>query len=364
MNKTIIIIAILVLMIAGILGVFFYFNQNRKILSVPKPETQANSALQEEIFDPARLSWKQAATTAVPWSIRDSHNLFVFKNKLWLIGGLDATKVTVNNNPAYDAADYYNDIWSSEDGLTWKLEQEHAEFPPVRSVSIVEYKNALYMVGGWGPDVGYRNGVWKSDDGINWRQIKKTPNFPQREGQKLAVFKGKVWQLGGVNYSSHQTFNDVRYTEDFFTWQVATSAAPWAERWDHDVAEHNGSLYLTGGMGFKGQGFDDVWKSEDGINWQLIREHAEFGKKQGLSLQSYQGYLWIIGGMDAITGEDTGNTWYSSDGVNWNKTDYENLWSGREDHSVAIFKDKIWASGGMSADFKWHNDLWYSNLAK
>ncbi len=365
MDKKIIILLLVVILAAlGGAGAFFLFRQSRQNIPHQPLPTPIENSSQEEIFDPYNLSWQQVSTTSVPWGVRDSHNLIVFKNKLWLIGGLDATKVTTNNNPAYESADYFNDIWSSEDGINWKLEKEHADFPPMRSVSIIEYKGALYMVGGWGSDVGYRNGIWKSEDGINWKQIKKNPNFPRREGQKLVLFNGKVWQFGGVNYAGRQTFNDVWYTEDFFNWELATSNAPWAQRWDHDVAELNGVLYLVGGMGFKNTGFDDVWKSEDGINWTLAKSKAPFGKKQGHNLIFYRNYLWLVGGMDAITGEDSGNTWFTKDGVDWQKIREEGLWSGREDHSVAVFKDKIITTGGMSADFKWHNDIWISILKK
>ncbi|MFA6416057.1 MAG: hypothetical protein WCW56_01045 [Candidatus Paceibacterota bacterium] len=314
-----------------------------------------------EVANPVETSWKQVEPSLIKFPGRDSHATYEFNGKLFLTGGLDATGTGPANNPVYEKAKYYNDIWSSDDGENWTLVKAKADFPPLRSMSVVNFKGALYMFGGWGPTVGYKNGIWKSTDGIVWSRIANT-SFDEREGQKVIIFNDKLWLIGGVNYFTKKTFNDVWSSSDGVAWRKEVANAPWHSRWDHDVAVFNDQIWLVGGMNFNGVGYGDEWRSEDGKKWTRVTELAPWKKRQGQALVVFKDLMWLIGGIDAKTSEGIGDTWFTKNGVDWQKTEIDGGWSGREDHEVNVFKDKIVITGGMNGNFEWLNDVWVATV--
>lgn len=315
-------------------------------------------------IDPRTLQWVQTKTNTQGWAKRDSHSFFVFQNKMWVLGGLDSDTSKVDGVPDYEKAVYYNDIWNSDDGITWTRVREHADFPPIRSASVVLFNNTLYMIGGWSPHDGleYENGIWQSTDAVNWKKVVQKPPYPGREGQIVREFKGKLWLIGGVNYFGRKTFNDVWSSDDGIHWTVATTSAPWHSRWDHDVGIINGKLWLCGGMNFGGVGYGDEWSSDDGVHWNLVTSAAPWGARQGQGIAEVQGYMWLISGLNSATNEGSGDAWYTADGIHWQQTAFTGPWLGREDHGVVAFKGKLWVTGGMDSNWHWNGDVWYSTF--
>jgi hypothetical protein len=359
-NKTNIIkilgpIAVLLLIIIGLVFWLNPFKFNLSFLATSTPEQITPP------FEPANLIWVKVATTT-PWETRDSQEVYEFNGKLWLTSGLDANLApgagTVNVD--YEQAKYFNDIWSTTDGINWTLETEHAAFPPIRSQSITYFKDALYMLGGWSPERGYNNGIWRSTDGKTWEQIIKNPEFEQREGQKIKVWNDRLYMMGGTNYFLRKTFNDVWVSDDAKTWTRVTAHAPWSSRWDFDIAVFDNKLWLAGGMSDINTGYADVWSTIDGKDWVEVSSSTPWGTKQGEGLITYKDHLWFIGGLLTKENEGDGATWYSTDGANWQKTSTTTPELAREDQSVIVWQDKIWFLGGMGADWRWKNDIWFS----
>jgi hypothetical protein len=96
--------------------------------------------------DLTTLVWKKSATTT-PWQTRDSHTVFEFKNKLWLLGGIDGTTNTNGTAVHYWEMPHFNDIWSSGDGMQWTKENAVAAWPPRRSASVGELNSSLFLFG-------------------------------------------------------------------------------------------------------------------------------------------------------------------------------------------------------------------------
>lgn len=314
-----------------------------------------------DVANPIKAVWEQVDSKLIKFPGRDSHTTYEFNNRLFLTGGLDASGTGRQDQPIYEQAKYFNDIWVTTDGKNWQLAKDKAAFPPIRSATVVNFKGVLYMLGGWSPEVGYQNGIWQSTDGINWQKIAKA-SFDVREGQKVVIFKDKLWLIGGVNYSLKKTFNDVWSSNDGVAWKKEVANAPWSSRWDHDVTVFKNHLYLAGGMNFNGVGYGDVWTSTDGVKWQKITDLAPWKKRQGQALIVFKNFMWLIGGIDAKTNEGGGDTWYTDNGIDWQKTAIDGGWSGREDHEVNVFKDKIIITGGMNGDFQWLNDVWIATV--
>lgn len=316
--------------------------------------------LTQKLFDPASLNWKQEVATA-PWQDRDSLAVVVYKNKLWLMAGLNANNSTIApGNINYEKAEYFSDVWSSEDGINWIKIVDNSPWQNRRSIQIVDFKDKMWLMGGWGPQVGYKNDIWSSEDGVNWIMEKESAEWPAREGHSLFVFNNKLWLIGGVRYDKQLLFNDVWSSEDGINWTEVSKVSAWAPRWDHSVVVFKNKLWLMGGMIFGGQMFNDIWSSEDGINWTQITAQAPFETRQGFFATEYRDRIWVIGRLDAEGNGGINDVWYSSDAINWQKTSNDPLWLGREDFGAAIFKDNIWIFGGMDKNWTWTNDIWHS----
>jgi hypothetical protein len=61
----------------------------------------------------------------------------VFEGKLILMGGYDNTSA------------WYNDVWSSSDGVTWTQVIASAAFSPRAFHSAVVYNNRIWITGGF-----------------------------------------------------------------------------------------------------------------------------------------------------------------------------------------------------------------------
>ncbi|MEK7547125.1 MAG: serine hydrolase [Patescibacteria group bacterium] len=345
-----------------ILLFFLYFGSGAE---KPKynfePEGRRITQPQTKQFEPNLLSWT-LATSSAEWQPRDSAVSFVFQDKIWTMGGLNGNEeIEPNHTVLYWEAPHFNDIWTTENGSTWQIAKEKADWPPRRSMSVVYFNGKLWMFGGWSPITGYESDIWQSDDGINWIKAVSKAAWPAREGQTAEIFQGKIWMMGGVNYDEHETKNDVWYSDNGIDWREATTTIPWSSRWDHATAVFKEKIFLIGGMNLSGQTFKDVWSSSDGLNWELVSAEPSWLKRQGHSLVVFHDKMWIIGRLnDAETG-GANDIWYSDDGTNWQKTETDPPWIGREDHSVLVFKGKIFVFGGMDSDWKWRNDVWVSS---
>jgi D-alanyl-D-alanine carboxypeptidase len=348
-------VILLFIFAAGILG---YISLNNKKQNDELREKV--QALQNPEFIFSNLSFISYATSTM-WAKRDSHATFVFKEKLFVLGGLDASGTIENGEPNYDKAKYYNDVWYTADGLNWKMGLEHTAFPPIRSTSIFEIGGKLFMVGGYSPDsqVNYNNGLWTSTDGINWKKENINLPWPKREGQDVVKFKNKILLIGGVNYSTKERFNDVWSTTDGYHWTLLAKNTAWEPRWDMEISEFNNKLWLTGGMTSVAKIFGDEWVTEDGINWRQVYQDAPFGKRQGHGAIASNGNLILIGGI-RDTNDTDGEIWATTDGVNWQGI--KTKWVSREDHGVTLFKNKIWVLGGMDSKYNWLGEILYSNF--
>ncbi|MDD5050249.1 MAG: serine hydrolase [Candidatus Pacebacteria bacterium] len=361
MKQILIFVAVIIILVVG--G-FFLQNKNNleKVQNIITRATPTPTPTPE--IDPSSLTWTQTKTNAEGWPKRDSHSVFVFDNKMWVLGGLDADSSKIAGVPDYESAIYYNDIWNTSDGVNWTRVVEHADFPYIRSASVVNFKGVLYMYGGWSPHDGleYKNGIWSSTDGIHWKKVVEKPEYPEREGQIVLEWNGKLWLVAGVDYFGRKTFNDVWSSDDGIHWTAATTDAPWHSRWDHALGVWNGKMYIAGGMNFHGVGYSDEWVSSDGAHWDLVSPNAAWGERQGQEIVNYHGYMWLISGLHSASNEGKGDAWYSTDGIEWKKASDDYQWKGREDHGVIVFNDKIWVMGGMDSDWHWNGDVWSSGF--
>jgi hypothetical protein len=364
-KKNSLLISVFVFSVAALLFTGIFYLVKKMEIKSPGQNSQneeANQAEaeQKEKFKPSTLTWIEA-TSSANWTKRDSHAAVVFKDKIWLMGGLNGdNEVLAPGSVEYWNSPYFKDVWVSDNGKDWNLVATNTPWGNRRSIQVVAFKDKIWLMGGWGPYVDYKNDVWSSSDGIKWQREATSTAWLAREGHSLVVFQDKMWLLGGVRYDKRETKNDVWYSSDGINWTQATNNAPWSSRWDHAVAVFDNKIWLAGGMDLKENIFNDVWYSADGVNWQMATDSAPWETRQGHNLIEYKNYLWVLGRFNDVLNKGPNDVWYSKDGFNWQKTAEDPAWLGREDSAAVIFQDKIWILGGMDSKWQWTNDVWYS----
>ncbi|MEK7610357.1 MAG: hypothetical protein AAB468_01245 [Patescibacteria group bacterium] len=310
------------------------------------------------------LNW-QLVESAAAWGPRDAAAVFTWRDRLWLAGGLTGTPVATGGQVAYWTLPHHHDIWSTADGREWRQEVAAAAWPPLRSMSVVEFRGQLWLMGGWSSVTGYHTGIWVSDDAVSWQWVGRGA-WPEREGQTVSVFNNQLVLTGGVNFDQRRSFNDVWVSDDGISWRELTPAAAWPARYDQAMEVWRGRLWVAGGIGVgQERAMSDVWSSADGLIWKQEVAIAPWGERHGEGLVAWQDKLWLVGGWQTAPDyPTTGNdVWFTADGVNWQKTSDQPVWAGREDHGVIVWRDQVWLLGGMDRDWTWRGDVWRTSLS-
>jgi hypothetical protein len=100
----------------------------------------------------------------------------------------------------YDAIDARNDVWYSNDGITWTQATASAAFPAVGCQSSVVFDSKIWTLGGFYRDwreINARNEIWHSTDGISWMSANSKNVFTARGGHSSVVYNGNIWVIGG-----------------------------------------------------------------------------------------------------------------------------------------------------------------------
>jgi hypothetical protein len=139
--------------------------------------------------DPIDSSKWQLVTSAAGWSPRIDFTAFVFKDKIWIMGGLSNTG---------SGNFYVYDTWSSPDGMHWTLESNN--FPGGNSGS----SSGLAVV--WNGQVWFRKGsnLWVSSDGKNWSQVPTPNGVDAWVREKIGAYDLETYGT----FAGHMVFNN------------------------------------------------------------------------------------------------------------------------------------------------------------
>jgi len=192
-------------------------------------------------------------TDKVPWGPRALHYTLVFQDRIWVIGG--------QTMPGFARSEeiFYRDIWNSADGFRWtKVEAKEPYWSPRGMIGgSAVHDGRMWILGGGTYDTPatpkrkFFNDVWSSADGVVWKQHTAAAPWKPRQYHEVAVFDGRLWLLEGWNQSN---LNDW-HSADGVTWEEVPKT-PWAPRHAASVFVHDGALWMVAGNNMQA----DVWK--------------------------------------------------------------------------------------------------------
>lgn len=190
------------------------------------------------------VEWKQVAANA-PWSKRRWHSVTVYKDRLWLIGGALST-----GKPDKTPTEFVNDVWSSPDGINWRLESNSTPLSVETGISAFVFDGRLHAATGSGK-------IWTSENGKDWKLLANDLPWGGNGGGTL-VYDDKIWVLGGSNR------NEVWSSSDGKKWNREFSAAPFSKRNTEYSVVFRGKIWLFSGK----TGREDSW---DGAIWSMSK---------------------------------------------------------------------------------------------
>jgi len=130
-------------------------------------------------------------TNSTPWGAqREEMMAVVHRGKIWVMGGVSGYGTPQET--------YYNDVWSSPNGFSWKAETPSAAWSPRMWSSAITHDDKIFVIDGWNrtawPDqYGNVSEIWFSSNGKNWFELKSEQLWEARHAS-LSVSDGE----GGV----------------------------------------------------------------------------------------------------------------------------------------------------------------------
>lgn len=198
------------------------------------------------------IRWEQA-TDRVPWAPRVLHLTAAFAERIWVMGGQALPQFA----PAPEA--FHNDVWSSTNGRDWTRVCEHAPWPARGMVGgSAVHRGRLWILGGGtydtpgSPERRFYNDVWSTADGVHWEQHIEQAPWSARQYHDVAVFDDRLWVLEGWNKGNR---NDVWHSADGVRWEELPGT-PWAPRHAASLFVHDDALWVVAGNNMT----PDVWK--------------------------------------------------------------------------------------------------------
>lgn len=200
-------------------------------------------------------SWSYANKgKPVPWGPRVLHYTLVFDDRIWVMGGQSLPQIGGGKEI------FYRDIWTTTDGINWTQVKPQEPFWPQRGMigGNVVFKDRMWILGGGTYDTPqtkqrkYFNDVWSSDDGVNWKSHTESAPWTPRQYHEVAVFDDRMWVLEGYNRGNR---NDVWHSSDGVNWYEVPKT-PWKPRHAASVYVHDNALWMVAGNNMQ----SDVWK--------------------------------------------------------------------------------------------------------
>ncbi len=140
--------------------------------------------------------WTQVQPREPYWSERGMiGGSAVLHGRIWILGG------GTYDTPTTPTRKFFNDVWSSADGVTWECHTEAAPWHPRQYHDVAVWDDRLWVTEGYHAQGGNRKDVWYSADGRQWHELPDTPWKP-RHAASLFVHQDALWMVAGNNMES------------------------------------------------------------------------------------------------------------------------------------------------------------------
>ncbi len=203
------------------------------------------------IFDPENSSneWECLQKTNT-WEGREGHVALVFKNSLWIFGGITSSGVK-------------NDIWTTQDGIHWSENDEIAPWTPRCFHNVVIFHDKLCLFAGSAVE-GAKNDMYISRNGSDWLQVEENLPFTPHFGSGVCVFDNRIWMVGGSDAKERDFTNEVWWFTEDDGWNQYMIETPWSPRWGFNCVNvyEDKMILLCGGVRYsdrKYSAFADGW---------------------------------------------------------------------------------------------------------
>ena len=193
---------------------------------------------------------------AVPWGPRALHYTVVHDDKIWVIGG--------QTMPAFGKADevFYRDLWTTTDGVEWRKITPEEPCWSARGMigGSAVHQGRIWILGGGTYDTPttpmrkFFNDVWSSADGVHWKQHLAEAPWHARQYHDVAVWDGRLWVMEGYHQQGGNR-NDVWHSADGENWREL-AGTPWRPRHAASLFVHNDALWMVAGNNMQ----SDVWR--------------------------------------------------------------------------------------------------------
>ena len=297
--------------------------------------------------------------------------------------------------PIPGASDFWSDVWVSEDeGVSWTevLASGGSEhWAPRAYFQAVVKDDTMFVLGGqdFGMVSNFFSDVWSSTDGVTWNELTGDAGWAGRAGLRAVTFRDEIYIFGGSQFDDAAIvpgvappriyYNDVWKSADGATWEEMTGDAPWEPRAGAVVVVKDDYMYLLGGeRGFLCDPlpecelpyFNDVWRSRDGASWELVTEAAGWSPRPGHQCAISFDHIVCWGGFGRP--ENPMDVWVSPDGATWEQVS-DSPWNAEStddikyDFEGIAVGDVIYTFGGDRETFDFEdptnylrvdNDVW------
>ena len=132
-------------------------------------------------------------TKNAPWSKKGMVGGSVVLNcKLWLLGG------GTYDTPTTPDRTFSNEVWNTSDGITWESISNSPPWMARQYHDVAVFDEKMWVLGGFGNNHINLNDVWYSPDGKNWTELPDTP-WTERHASSVFVFDKCLWVMAGNN---------------------------------------------------------------------------------------------------------------------------------------------------------------------
>lgn len=238
-------------------------------------------------------AWRMVEKQA-PWLHSDLPMNLTSQGRMWLMGGWYNGRL-----PGHSAS---NQVWASNDGVKWEQVTPAAGWSPRLAGAVVEFKGKIWLLGGtedyyFGDSKSLKNDVWSSADGKTWKLETASAAWSPRAYHQALAFNGRIYIFGGGNYvPEYHAKNDVWSSADGVNWRRETDTAPWPPRLWFSSAVYRGCMWVIGGWSKEKDNFGDVWYSTDGRTWKELVAKPSWKARHEHSSLVLKDRLWVIGG--------------------------------------------------------------------